>query len=374
MGVSRGKGFTLIELLVVIAIIGILASMVFPVFARARESARKAVCLSNVKNIALAIQMYLADNNDTFWPAEHRQEVKDFYAASPGAAGRIEDCGDVLSNLSNPYLRAPVLLDEYLKNRDVWRCPSARTETGAHIITPGPDWFGHTVANAALLGEGGDQVCVASPVFPPGWGGAVTDSWSQLKTAGGWAIAEATGRESVAEQAPFRQSISTNSTVLRDMKMVEIDDPVKWVVCGDAGARWESMTPGLLAYPDLCNVECANWWCSGSWIGDPACQPSIQAGCPERWECYVAFHADPTMLKDQSLLAKRTRHLGGTNIGFADGHAAWWNSARLLDTWADETGRRPGVWPKTAMGLEAWGHYSWVDCYGCWPADEPTLR
>ncbi|MBN1460995.1 MAG: type II secretion system protein, partial [Armatimonadetes bacterium] len=61
----RSKGFTLIELLVVIAIIGILAAMVFPVFARARESARKAVCLSNVKNIGLAIQMYLADNNDT---------------------------------------------------------------------------------------------------------------------------------------------------------------------------------------------------------------------------------------------------------------------------------------------------------------------
>ena len=64
----RRRGFTLIELLVVIASIGILAAMVFPVFARARESARKAVCLSNVKNIALAFQMYLADNNDTFPP------------------------------------------------------------------------------------------------------------------------------------------------------------------------------------------------------------------------------------------------------------------------------------------------------------------
>jgi len=59
MMARRSKGFTLIELLVVIAIIGILAAMVFPVFARARESARKTVCLSNVKNISLAIQMYL---------------------------------------------------------------------------------------------------------------------------------------------------------------------------------------------------------------------------------------------------------------------------------------------------------------------------
>jgi prepilin-type N-terminal cleavage/methylation domain-containing protein len=82
----RRTGFTLIELLVVIAIIGILAAMVFPVFARARESARKAVCLSNVKNIALALQMYLTDNNDTFPPYEHRQEALDYSSAAPGGA------------------------------------------------------------------------------------------------------------------------------------------------------------------------------------------------------------------------------------------------------------------------------------------------
>jgi len=68
------KGFTLIELLVVIAIIAILAAMLFPVFARARESARKIQCLANVKNIATAFQMYLTDY-DSFPPNEHRQEV-----------------------------------------------------------------------------------------------------------------------------------------------------------------------------------------------------------------------------------------------------------------------------------------------------------
>ncbi len=57
----RVKGFTLIELLVVIAIIGILAAMLFPVFARARESARKTQCLANIKNIAIALNMYLVE-------------------------------------------------------------------------------------------------------------------------------------------------------------------------------------------------------------------------------------------------------------------------------------------------------------------------
>src|SRR5512137_1788828 len=64
----RTRGFTLIELLVVIAIIAILAAMLFPVFARARESARKIQCLSNVKNIAMAFQMYLQDY-DRFPPS-----------------------------------------------------------------------------------------------------------------------------------------------------------------------------------------------------------------------------------------------------------------------------------------------------------------
>jgi prepilin-type N-terminal cleavage/methylation domain-containing protein len=85
---TRRSGFTLIELLVVIAIIGILAAMVFPVFARARESARKAVCLSNVKNLALAIQMYLGDNNDTLPPSEHRSEVLDYFDMCPASSDR----------------------------------------------------------------------------------------------------------------------------------------------------------------------------------------------------------------------------------------------------------------------------------------------
>ena len=58
------KGFTLIELLVVIAIIAILAAILFPVFARAREKARQSTCLSNVKQIGLAILMYVQDYDE----------------------------------------------------------------------------------------------------------------------------------------------------------------------------------------------------------------------------------------------------------------------------------------------------------------------
>jgi len=63
---SRKTGFTLIELLVVIAIIAILAAILFPVFARARENARRASCQSNEKQILLGIKQYIQDNDELF--------------------------------------------------------------------------------------------------------------------------------------------------------------------------------------------------------------------------------------------------------------------------------------------------------------------
>jgi len=345
----RRRGFTLIELLVVIAIIGILASMVFPVFARARESARKAVCLSNVKNIALAVQMYLADNNDCFWPTENRQEVIDYFNTSPGHAGDWKgptsgDC-HVGTMHANPYLREPVILDEYVKNRDVYACPSAKMVVGPYMIIPDPDWFQYIVNNEGSWGKDnpidGFTYCLDNS-YPKGWGGDVTDTLLQRRVPVQWAM----GADTAANKA-FVQSIGFNSGAM-GYKLVQIDDPVRWVVCGDCGSNWW-ISPGLLAYPDICAMECNNCW---GWADWEYCTWAADCGL------YNIAENNGALLRDPDLRRQYTRHLGGVNIGFADGHAAWWNSERFISEYAAEPSSANGY----ALGLWMWGPYSTMTC------------
>jgi prepilin-type N-terminal cleavage/methylation domain-containing protein/prepilin-type processing-associated H-X9-DG protein len=102
------SGFTLIELLVVIAILSVLAAILFPVFAKARESARKATALSNLKQIGAALTMYTADYDEHLpnrWPIW--KNYGDFY-------WRIEN-GDL-----------PGILRQYIQSAAVWYSPEDR--------------------------------------------------------------------------------------------------------------------------------------------------------------------------------------------------------------------------------------------------------
>jgi len=100
----RRSGFTLIELLVVIAIIAILAAILFPVFAQAREKARTASCSSNTKQLGLAVIMYKQDYDERF----------PFGGWRPTTALGPEEGTWEWQNSTAPYI----------KNKGVFRCPS----------------------------------------------------------------------------------------------------------------------------------------------------------------------------------------------------------------------------------------------------------
>jgi prepilin-type N-terminal cleavage/methylation domain-containing protein/prepilin-type processing-associated H-X9-DG protein len=111
------KGFTLIELLVVIAIIAILAAILFPVFAKAREKARQTSCLSNLKQIGNAMMMYSQDFDESLFPYR-LNSTPTGTPLNPFAANANVGASAKLPIFYNQ------ILDTYIKNYDVWKCPS----------------------------------------------------------------------------------------------------------------------------------------------------------------------------------------------------------------------------------------------------------
>ncbi|MBW3638190.1 MAG: DUF1559 domain-containing protein [Armatimonadetes bacterium] len=126
------NAFTLIELLVVIAIIAILAAILFPVFGRARENARRSSCQSNLKQIGLSVEQY-------------KNDYDGYYPQAQSAS-------------TNPITSWPTRMQPYIKNEQVFVCPSGETEpfVATRLATNDRRFAGVTDSAYTGFGVGGD--------------------------------------------------------------------------------------------------------------------------------------------------------------------------------------------------------------------------
>ena len=139
---SRRIAFTLIELLVVIAIIAILAAILFPVFARARENARRTSCVNNMKQMGLGVAMYVQDNDGRY---------------------------PMSSNTDGSGRRWPDYIFPYVKSAQLFICPSV---SESDVTSRGKAWATSTGPTGNHFGYGynyqylGNSRVVARPNFP----------------------------------------------------------------------------------------------------------------------------------------------------------------------------------------------------------------
>ncbi|RYX82560.1 DUF1559 domain-containing protein, partial [bacterium] len=124
---ARRSGFTLIELLVVIAIIAILAAILFPVFARARENARRASCQSNLKQIGLGVMQYVQDYDEKYPIYDLQGDSPDAYI--PGGQNGYYDGYWWYGNWR-------FTIQPYVKSTQLFTCPSTIKQQAGIYLAP----------------------------------------------------------------------------------------------------------------------------------------------------------------------------------------------------------------------------------------------
>ena len=186
MLLKKRKGFTLIELLVVIAIIAILAAILFPVFARAREKARQASCQSNLKEIGLAYHMYAQDYDERPVPGCIRYPPGVSVNVYPRwAYSGASTLADYEANTDGG------IIYPYVKNTQIFRCPSAGGD--GHY---GLNWRGAASFwgsdGADIAGEGtpsmADFVSPAETICVADCAGGTYYTGCLVRAADGWQI------------------------------------------------------------------------------------------------------------------------------------------------------------------------------------------
>ena len=181
----------------------------------------------------------------------------------------------------------------HIKNRDIWRCPSAKLPSYVGVVRAGPDWFQN------LLSTG---TCACEPAYPPGWGGTITDSANGPAGAGCTSFGdENTGATEI--------DYGARETSLAGKKLSTVDDASRYIAFGERGYKTDWTTIEHIAYPDVCRAD--------KYAMYHSCNNEAPGWIEEYW-------SDPSTRKQY------TRHLGGDNIAFLDGHAAWWAADAMI--------------------------------------------
>ena len=229
----RTRGFTLIELLVVIAIIAILAAILFPVFARAREKARQTSCLNNVKQLALAFLMYAQDYDETMVIAMMNPP------AGTGSPGNVYG--------NRRYWQE--LIDPYIKNRQIFRCPSDPSPWGhggggavapllyvsyGYNLNP---LLNETPTNVSILGMAGRMMAIHER---PGEKVLITDVHNTCASSGITPIAIWTG-----DPLGFGNNTAWGARHNEGVNVGYVDGHAKWHSCSRDGPPWDGFVTDL---------------------------------------------------------------------------------------------------------------------------------
>ena len=276
---SRTSGFTLIELLVVIAIIAILAAILFPVFAQAREKARQISCMSNLNQTAIALIQYTQDYDET-WPL----------ATTVGAQYPT-------------FWSSSLVLGPYMKSWQVYQCPSDQIDQTSYSkwITGLPAAQAtHQVSylpNAITPEEGGSPLTELGVQSPQG-----LFAWDDEFSSNGGLTPPA---------------LVTNASIHYPSQLIAmIDERVAWAQYFDG------------AHSPTTDNEVDPWWdCGDFGDGGPECGWGIALAND------VYYMASDGVFHPEFADAKgMLKHTGRTNVLFSDGHVKAWAPLQFLDS------------------------------------------
>ncbi len=223
MSTTKRRGFTLIELLVVIAIIAILAAILFPVFARARENARRSSCQSNLKQIGLGFRQYTQDYDEKYPQLSAN-------ATTPTAGGWA------------------VQMQPYLKSEQIFQCPSETLPpaSGATVDARAAGAYTDYWYNSELAGDSEAQVEFVSSTVLSGDGTGSSAAYAY----NGFAVSTDGTIPTAAAAGAARATAPSGSTFgmrhLDGMNYAFADGHVKWLKSQDnlnLNKVWNHQTP-----------------------------------------------------------------------------------------------------------------------------------